>query len=165
MANRVAESQRYSCWDPSWAHLGPVLALCWGILGPNWVQVGLSWAHLGPCWGHVGALLEGPGRHPEADSGLRGTVFEPTCGNEATCQKLQKPLKNNGFPIIFVGTGLRGSVLSWFVRGKGVRMQRDKGYRRKEIDLSRKPKQFHNPNGFCQPTLLLKSWSTVRFVR
>ena len=82
---------------PSWAHLGPVLALCWGILGPNWAQVGPSWAHLGPCWGHLGALLEGPGRHPEADSGLGGTVFEPTCGKEATCQKPQKTIEKSMF--------------------------------------------------------------------
>ena len=115
--------------------------------------------------GHVGALLQGPGRHPEADFGLGGTVFEPTCGKKATCQKLKKNIVKAMFSLTLEGRELQGSVLSCFVRGEKVKMQRDKGDRSKGIGLSRGPKQFHNPNGFCQPTLLLKSWSTVRFVR
>ena len=55
-------------------------------LGPRWVILGASWAMLG----HVGALLAGPGRHLEADSGLGSTVLEPTWGEKATGQKLQK---------------------------------------------------------------------------
>ena len=64
MANRVAKSQWHPCLGPSWAMLG-----------------------------HVGALLEGPGRHLEADSGLGGTILEPTCGKRATCQKLEKTIE------------------------------------------------------------------------
>ena len=145
--------------------LGSILGPSWGQVGPKLGRLGRILGHVRPHWGPLGGPGRGPGRNPEADSGLGGTVFEPTCGKKATCQKLQKTIEKQCFSMIFAGRGLRGSVLSWFVHGKAVRMQGDKGYRRKEIDHLRKPKQFHNPNGLCQPTLLPKSWSTVRFVR
>ena len=90
MANRVAKSQWHPCLGPSWAMLG-----------------------------HVGALLEGPGRHPEADSGLGGTVLEPTCGKKATCQKPHKTIEKPRFFIDFWRQEASRSVLSWSVRGHG----------------------------------------------
>ncbi len=101
---------------PSWARLCPMLGHLGAKFGPIWVVLSASWAMLG----QVGALLEGPGRHPEADSGLGGTVLEPTCGKKATCQKHQNTIeKHRFFHRFFGGWGLRGSVLSWSVRGHG----------------------------------------------
>ena len=153
----------------AWAHLGPILGPSWPFVGASWGQIGPKLGRLGRILGHVGATW-GPSWRARGGIPRQTPDFEAPSSSLRVAMRphaknLKKPSKNQCFSMIFVGTGLRGSVLSWFVRGKGVSMQRDKGYCRKEIDLSTKPKQFHNPNGFCQPILLFKSWSTVSFVR
>ena len=82
---------------PSWAHLGPILDLCWSILGPSWAQDGSSWARLGPCCG----ILEPSGR-------LREGILRPKQGLEALTWSLhvarrlhvnnfKQQCKNQGF--------------------------------------------------------------------
>ena len=51
------------CWGhvgPMLGHLAAILGLCWAILGHLGAMLGLSWAILGlilACWGYVGAML------------------------------------------------------------------------------------------------------------
>ena len=50
----IFESLLGPIFDPSLAHLGPILGPSWAHLGPSWAHLGPSWAHLGPSWAHFG---------------------------------------------------------------------------------------------------------------
>ena len=71
-------------------------------LGLQRVSLGTSWAILGP----FGALLEGPGRHLEAEIGLGSADLELTCGKKATRPNASKTLGKQLFSMISEGREL-----------------------------------------------------------
>ena len=96
------------------AHHGSILEHLGAKVGLRWVFLGASWA----VWRHFGALREAPGRHLEAKVGLGSIDLELTRGKKASCQNLEKPLKNQGFSMIFGGGKVKkacqdGSLEVW----------------------------------------------------
>ena len=53
---------------PSWAHVGPMLALClcWPMLALSWPMLALSWPYVGPMLAYVGPMLAHLGAYVEA---------------------------------------------------------------------------------------------------
>ena len=108
---------QWGCREPGASVLGPILDLCWGILGPSlgprWVFLGTSWAMLP----HFGAFREAPGRHLEANAGLGSTDLELTCGKKATCQNLQTNNEQHRFFNGFWRWHVQESMQRWLFGG------------------------------------------------
>ena len=119
VANRAAKSQRHPCLGPSWARLGPVLALCWGVLRPRWAQDGSSWAHLGPCWAALGPSWRARRGMLRQTLGLEAPSSSLHVARRPHAKNIKKTLENQCFTMIFGGRGLRGSVLNWSAGGNG----------------------------------------------
>ena len=44
----------WSMLGTSWAHVEPMLSLCWPMLAEVGPMLGLCWPHVGLCWPYVG---------------------------------------------------------------------------------------------------------------
>ena len=53
MPNVRVERIMFCSFRP-WAHVGPMLALCWPMLALAWPMLALSWPYVGLCWPHDG---------------------------------------------------------------------------------------------------------------
>ena len=101
MANRAAKNQRHPCLGPFWARLRPVVALCWGVLGPSWAQDGSSWAHLGPCWAALGPSWRARGGMLRQNQDLEAPSSSLHVARRPHAKNFKKPLENQGFTMIF----------------------------------------------------------------
>ena len=82
--------------DASGTRIGCVVERFGAVLRPSWGILGGSWKGFRESWGRSGTIL--------------GALFKDLLPSEAKCENSKKPMKTNGFSLIFeVLGGLWGS--------------------------------------------------------